>query len=109
MPSPSTSSTICGPRFVPVRVRLRGVRDVRAVVARRADAVLVAVGLQDDRPLSLGEHLLLARAEMSRQVTTIILLPELVTPGAVPPGVTVAGSNPPVPAAPATPGLEKGP
>jgi hypothetical protein len=85
-----------------------GFNDLRTTVRLRGGQIL-AVGLQGDRPLSIGEHLLLVRDELSRQVTTIILLPELVAPGAVPSGVVVAGSNPPVPAAPGAPGLEKGP
>ena len=82
--------------------------DLQTTVRLRGGQI-IAVGLQGDRPLSIGEHLLLARSEMSRQVTTVILLPELVAPGAVPAGVNVAGANPPVTAAPGTPGLEKGP
>ena len=99
------------PSGIPVLVNTQpifGFDDLRTTVRLRGGQLL-AVGLQGDRPLSIGEHLLLARNEMSRTVTTIILLPELIAPGAVPHGVIVAGSNPPVPAAPAMPGLEKGP
>jgi hypothetical protein len=99
------------PSGIPVLVNTQPIfqfDDLRTTVRLRGGQIL-AVGLQGDRPLSLGEHLLLARSEMSRQVTTIILLPELVAPGAVPPGVIPAGANPPVTPGPALPGLEKGP
>jgi len=82
--------------------------ELRTTVRLRGGQIL-AVGLQDGRPLSLGEHLLLSRSELTRQITTILLLPELVAPGAVPPGVVSAGANPPVAPAPALPGVEKGP
>jgi hypothetical protein len=99
------------PSGIPVLVNAQPIfqfDDLRTTVRLRGGQIL-AVGLQSDRPLSLGEHLLLSRSEMARQVTTIILMPELVAPGAVPPGVVPAGSNPPVAPAPGTPGLEKGP
>ncbi len=99
------------PSGIPVLVNAQPIfpfDDLRTTIRLRGGQIL-AVGLQGDRPLSLGEHLLLTRSELSRQVSTVILLAELVAPGTMPTGVVPAGLNPPVKAGPGTPGVEKEP
>ena len=64
--------------------------DLKTTVPLREGQILV-VGLEPGHPLSIGDHLFAARAEPYTVVTTIVLAPQLVAPGAVPPGARVVG------------------
>lgn len=60
---------------------------------RLREGQMLAVGPAAGRNLSIGEHLLVKVKQPYRYVTTILLVPRLVAPGALPPGANVAGQT----------------
>lgn len=68
------------------------VRSLRQVLALR-QGQLLAIGLSPGRNLSLGQHLLSRREEPYDLVTTLMFVPTMVTPGAVPVDTPVIGPS----------------
>ena len=66
------------------------VRSLRQLLALR-QGQLLAIGLAPGRNLSLGQHLLSRREEPYRLVTTLMFVPTMVAPGAVPADAAVIG------------------
>lgn len=64
-----------------------------AVRLRIREGQILVIGPELGRSLSVGEHLFVRREEPYTFVTAIILAPQLVTPGSVPPGTPVAGQE----------------